>query len=258
MTTHSRLYWAASDSLVMIGRSLRHTVRSVDTLLLGAILPTMLMLMFVHIFGGAINTGTAYVTYVVPGVILLCAGYGSANTAVAVAADMANGIVDRFRSLPILSSAVLTGHVVASVARNLFATVLVLVVAFASGFRPTAGPLEWLAATGLLVLFMLAMSWVSVFLGMLAGSVESASAFTFVVLFLPYLSSGFVPTDTMPGFLRGFAEHQPITPMIEALRGLLTDVPVDDPVPAALAWFGGLLVFGYVAASVLFRRRRPR
>lgn len=256
--TTARLSWAVADSLTMIQRSLRHSVRNQDALLMAVALPVLLMLLFVDVFGGAIDTGTEYVNYVVPGIILLCTGYGAASTAVAVAQDMAEGVVDRFRSLPIHSSAVLTGHVVASLARNAFSTALVIGVAVLSGFRPTAGPLRWLGTVGVLVLFVLAMSWLSVALGLLARSVEGASGFTFFVLFLPYLSSAFVPTETMPAVLRVVADHQPITPIIETLRGLLLGAPIGSSGWLAAAWCGGLLVVSYTASSVLFRRRTAR
>lgn len=258
MTTAARLYWGISDSLVLIWRSLRHTTRNIDNLLLSVALPVMVLLLFVYVFGGAIDTRAAYVNYVVPGIILLCTGYGAAGTAVSVANDMATGVIDRFRALPILHSAVLTGHVVASLARNLLATTLVIGVALAAGFRPTAGVTQWLAAVGVLLLFILAMSWASVALGLLARGVEAASGFTFFVLFLPYLSSAFVPTDTMPEALRVIAANQPVTPVIETLRGLLLGGPIGGHGWLAVAWFGGLLIAGYAASAYLFRRRTLR
>ena len=254
----SAAYWAVADSLTMIRRSIRRTTRELDALLLSVLLPVMLMLLFVYVFGGAIETGTSYINYVVPGIILLCAGYGAANTAVAVANDMTNGIVDRFRSMPILSSAVLTGHVVASMARNLVSTALVLGVALALGFRPTAGPLEWLAAGAVLALFVLAVSWVATFAGLITRSVEAASGFSFFVLFLPYVSSAFVPTETMPAVLHAFAENQPITPVIETLRGLLTGTPIGDSGWLAVLWWAPILVVAFVASTAVFRRRTAR
>ena len=218
----------------------------------------MMTLLFVYVFGGAIDTGTQYVTYVVPGIILLCASFGSATTAVSVCNDMVSGIVDRFRSMPILSSAVLTGHGVASLLRNLAATVVVVGIGLLMGFRPTAGPLEWLGVIGLLSIFVLAISWVSAALGVLAKTPEAASGFTFAFLFLPYVSSAFVPTESMPGWLHAFAEHQPVTPIIEAVRGLLTGTPVGNSWWLALLWFGGITVVAYVVSSTLFRRRTAR
>jgi len=215
----------------------------------------VLMLMFVYVFGGAIDPSGDYANYVVPGIILLCTGYGAASTAVDVAQDMAEGVVDRFRSMPILSSAVLTGHVVASVARNALATALVIGVAFLTGFRPDAGALEWLAVAGVLLLWVLALSWVAVCFGLIARTVEGANGFTFLVLFLPYLSSAFVPVETMKAGLRAVAANQPVTPITETLRGLLLGTPIGSHGWQAVLWCGALLIGAYGAASVLFRRR---
>ena len=249
------IYWAVDNSLTMIGRSLRISVRNFEALLLAVLLPIFLMLLFVYVFGGAIDTGTQYVNYVVPGIIILCAGFGSSSTAVSVANDMQKGIVDRFRSLPILGSAMLTGHVVASVARNLVATALVIGVGLLLGWRPTARPIDWLAAAGVLALFMVAFSYLAASLGLLVRSVDAANGATFTVTFLPYLSSAFVPVATLPGWLRPFAEHQPITPMVETVRGLLMGTPIGNSAGLALAWFGGITVVAYLAASALFKRR---
>jgi ABC-2 type transport system permease protein len=251
----STLALAASDTGAMVGRSVRHTVRNLESLLLSVVLPVVLMLLFVYVFGGAIDPTGHYADYVVPGIILLCTGYGAASTAVDVARDLSEGIVDRFRSMPIVSSAVLTGHAVASVARNALATVLVIGVALLTGFRPDAGPLEWLAAAGLLLLFVLALTWLSVCAGLVARTVEGANAVTFLVLFLPYLSSAFVPVDTMKPALRAVAAHQPITPVTETLRGLLLGTPIGSYGGQAVAWCGGLLLAAYTLAIVLYRRR---
>jgi ABC-2 type transport system permease protein len=252
MTT---LTYAASDSAAMVGRSVKHTVRNLESLLMSVILPVVLMLLFVYVFGGAIDPSGDYANYVVPGIILLCTGYGAASTAVDVARDMTEGVVDRFRSMPILSSAVLTGHVVASVARNTLATVLVIGVAFLTGFRPDAGALEWLAVAGVLLLWVLALSWVAVCFGLIARTVEGANGFTFLVLFLPYLSSAFVPVETMRAGLRAVAANQPVTPIAETLRGLLLGTPIGSYGWQALAWCAGLLVAAFTAATILFRRR---
>jgi ABC-2 type transport system permease protein len=244
-----------SDSLTMVGRSLRLTIRTPDALLTSLMLPVMLMLLFVYLFGGAIQTGTEYVTYVVPGVLLLCAGFGASMTAVSVSHDMTGGIIDRFRSLDVGGAAILAGHVAASVARNLASTVLVFGVAFLIGFRPSAGPLDWLAAGGVLLAFMLAISWLSAAIGLLARSPEAAGGFTFFMAFVPYPSSAFVPIDTMPTWLHGFAEHQPVTPVIETLRGLLLGTPIGSSPWLALAWCGAILVASVALAGWLFRRR---
>ena len=252
MTT---LTYAATDSAAMVGRSVKHTVRNLESLLMSVILPVVLMLMFVYVFGGAIDPSGDYANYVLPGIVLLCTGYGAASTAVDVTRDMTEGVVDRFRSMPILSSAVLTGHVVASVARNALATVLVIGVAFLTGFRPDADMVEWLTVGGLLLLWVLALSWVAVCFGLIARTVEGANGFTFLVLFLPYLSSAFVPVETMKAGLRAVAANQPVTPITETLRGLLLGTPIGSHGWQAVLWCGALLIGAYAAASVLFRRR---
>lgn len=244
-----------TDSLTFIGRSLRHSVRSVDALLTALFLPVGIMLMFVYVFGGAIQTDGRYVDYVVPGIIVLCAGFGSAGTAIAVALDMTSGVIDRFRTLPISAGAVLTGHVTASVARNVVSTLLVVGVALISGFRPTTLPLNWLAAAGLLLLLMTAISWISAALGLLARNVEAANAVTFVAAFAPYVSSAFVPAESMPSGLRWIAEHQPVTPIVDTLRALMLDLPVGNAWIAAVAWCAAGIVLGRAAAAYLFARR---
>ena len=244
-----------SDTRVLARRNLMRIPRQPDLLIAYTIQPVMFTLLFVYVFGGAITTGTAYINYVVPGIVLLCVGFGAASTATAVAADMTSGMVDRLRSMPITGSAVLTGHVGASVARNALATAVVLAAAVAMGFRPDAGVVEWAAVLGLLLLYVLALSWLAAGLGAAASSVQSAGALSFFMLFLPYLSSAFVPTDTMPSWLQAVAEHQPITPVIETVRGRLTGGPVDSAGPLALLWSVGLLVASSVLAVWLFRRR---
>lgn len=244
-----------ANALTMTVRCVRLSARNPDALLTSLMLPVMLMLVFVYFFGGAIDTGTAYVTYVVPGVLVLCAGYGAAATAVGVSNDMTGGVIDRFRSLDVGGTSVLAGHVAASAVRNAVATAAVFGAAFAIGFRPDAGAAGWAAAAGVLAAYVLAFSWLSAAVGLLARSPEAASGFTFLVLFLPYPSSAFVPVETMPDWLHGFAEHQPVTPVIEALRGLLLDRPVGSAPWQALAWCGGILTVSVVASAALFRRR---
>jgi ABC-2 type transport system permease protein len=251
----SRPAGAMADWQTMATRCLRLTRRNLDALLTSLLLPIMLMLLFVYLFGGAINTGTRYVTYVVPGVLLLCAGFGAAITAVSVSQDMTGGIIDRFRSMDVGGAAVLAGHVTASVARNTASTVLVLGVAFLIGFRPSAGPQDWLGAAGVLLLFILAISWLSAAVGLLAKSPEAAGGFTFLVMFLPYPSSAFVPIDTMPTWIHGFADNQPATAVIETIRGLLLGTPVGTSPWLALVWCGGILVASVAISGVLFRRR---
>jgi ABC-2 type transport system permease protein len=244
-----------SDALTLTSRSVRLSLRTVDALLTSLFLPVVLMLVFVYLFGGAIRTGTAYVTYVVPGVILLCATFGSATTAVSVNTDMAGGIIDRLRAMDVSGPALLAGPVAASVLRNLASTALVLAVGLAIGFRPHATPLDWLAAAGVLLAFVLAMSWLAAAIGLLARSPEGANGATFVLMFVPYASSAFVPVATMPAWLQGFAGHQPVTPVIETLRGLLLGTPVGSQPWIALAWCAGILAVSVGLAGVLFRRR---
>ncbi|MET9604583.1 ABC transporter permease [Streptomyces sp. NPDC006512] len=245
----------APTASALAGRSLRISSRQPDVLITALMLPVMLMLIFVYFFGGAIDTGTAYVTYVVPGAMLLCAGFGAASTAVSVADDMKNGIIDRFRSLDVGGVPILAGHVTASVARNLLSTALVLAVALAIGFRPQAGPLAFLAAAGLLLAYITAISWLAATLGLLAKSPEAAGGFTFLMMFLPYPSSAFVPIDTMPGWLHGFADHQPLTPVIESLRALLLDQPAGNAPYLALTWCAGILTLAVTLSAALFNRR---
>jgi ABC-2 type transport system permease protein len=194
----------------------------------------------------------------VPGIIILAAGYGAARTAESVSMDMTVGLIDRFRTLPILSSSVLTGHVVTSVVRNLLSTGLVIGVALWIGFRPTAGPLGWLAALGILVLYILAISWPGVIVGLIASSTEGASAFSFFVLFLPYVSSAFVPTETMPKALHFIAENQPYTHVIETIRALTTGNQMGSHGWLALAWTGGITLVSYALAIYLFKRKSTR
>jgi ABC-2 type transport system permease protein len=245
-----------SDALTLSGRCLRLSRRNVEAVLTALMLPIMLMLLFVYLFGGAIETGTAqYVTYVVPGLLLLCAGYGASVTAVSVSHDMTGGIVDRFRSLDVGGAAVLFGHVTASLVRNGLSTVVVLLVGLAIGFRPDASLLDWVAAAGMLALFVCALSWFAAVIGLLAKTPEGAAGFTFFVMFLPYPSSAFVPIHTMPSWIQGFATHQPVTPVIETIRSLLLGTPAGSSPWEALAWCVGILGVSVLLASVLFRRR---
>ena len=245
-----------SDAITMSERSVRLSMRQVDALITSLLLPVMLMLLFVELFGGAIETGSGdYVTYVVPGVILLCAGFGSATTAVSVSQDMTGGIVDRLRAMDVGGAAVLSGHVAASVVRNVASTTLVIAVALALGFRPVGDPLAWLAVAGVLLAFVVAVSWLAATIGLLAGSPEAANGFTFFVMFLPYASSAFVPVATMPSWLQGFGAHQPVTPVTETLRGLLLGTPVGSEAWTALLWCAGIAAVSIVASAALFQRR---
>ena len=245
----------ANRALTMAGRSLRLSRRNPEALITSLMLPVMLMLLFVYLFGGAIATGGKYVTYVVPGVILLCAGFGSSLTAVSVSHDLTGSIIDRFRILKVGGPALLAGHVAASIARNIVSTLLVFGVAFLIGFRPHASATDWLAVAGLLLLFVLAISWFSAAIGLLAKTPEGANGFTFMIMFLPYASSAFVPVDTMPSWIQGFARHQPITPLIETLRGLMLGTPVESNGWIAVTWCAGILIVSIALSTILFQRR---
>jgi ABC-2 type transport system permease protein len=240
--------------MALTGRCVRISLRQLDALITALVLPVLLMLMFVGLFGGAIDVGTRYVQYVVPGVIVLCAGFGGATTAVSVAQDMRSGMVDRLRAMDVGGRAILAGHVAASVVRNLVTTAVVIGVALAIGFRPHAGVGEWAAAAGVLVAFMIAVSWLAAAIGLLARSPEAANGFSFLVSFLPYPSAAFVPVATMPAWIQGFAGAQPVTKIVESLRELLLGAP-GASTGAALAWCAGIAMASIVAAGVLFRVR---
>jgi len=241
------------------GRGLRLSLRNVDGLVTALALPIMLMLLFVYLFGGAIDTGGRYVDYVVSGVLIVCAGFGAATTAVTVSHDLSSGIIDRFRSIDVRGEVLVASHVAASVARNVVSTTLVLAVAVAIGFRPHASAAAWFAAIGILVLFVLALSWWSAAIGIVARSPEAASGFGFFVSFLPYPSSAFVPVSTMPSWMRGFATHQPVSAVVDSLRALLMGSHAPAGVHArpleAVAWSLAIIVGSMVLAGVLFRRR---
>jgi ABC-2 type transport system permease protein len=215
----------------------------------------IMMLMFVYLFGGAITTGTRYVDYVVPGVLLVCIGWGSGTTAITVAHDLAAGIIDRFRSMDVRGEALISGHVIASVARNLLSAALVVVVALAIGFRPHADVAHWLLAAAILALFVLALSWFAAAIGIVARTPEMAQGVSFLVSFLPYVSSAFVPIHTMPSGLRVVAENQPATAVVDTIRASLNGGAVGADAWHAIAWSVGIIVFSIGLSGVLFRRR---
>jgi len=252
---------ALSDTQVMITRCVRRSLRDPEAFFTALMLPVVLMLLFVYVFGGAIDTGHGgYADYVVPGLIVLCAGFGAGTTAVAVATDMSSGIVDRFRSMPIRGSAILSGHIVASLARNLLATALVIAVGLAVGWRPVAGPLAWAGALAMIVAFILAMSWLAACFGLVVGSPEAATGATFALMFVPYLSSAFVPASTMAAGLRPIAANQPFTPVIETMRGLWmghtsTGASVGHEALLAAAYCAAILAVAATTGSWLFRHR---
>jgi ABC-2 type transport system permease protein len=244
--------------MVFIRRSLLHTLRNAEALIIAIALPIMLMLLFTYVFGGAIDSSGHYVNYVVPGIILLCAGFGASSTAVDVATDMTNGIIDRFRTMPIPSINVITGHVVASMARNLLATGIVIIVGLLVGFQPNASILSWCAAVGVIGLFILTFSWLFAAIGLVSGSPTAASSYGFVLLFLPYLSSAFVPINTMPNWLQGIAENQPITPVIETIRALLMGGEVTSHIGFAVGWCLLILVVSICWSIWTFKRKAGR
>ena len=244
------------DTATLLGRSLRHISRSPDTIITTAIMPIAFMLLFVYVLGGAIETGTdSYVTYLLPGILLITIASGISYTAYRLFQDMQSGIVERFQSMPIARSSVLWAHVLTSLVANLVSLTVVVAVALAMGFRSGAGPVAWLAVVGILVLFTLALTWLAVIPGLEARTIDGASAFAYPLILLPFISSAFVPTDSMPGPVRAFAEHQPVTSIVNTIRDLLTQQPVGTAIWAALAWCAGILVVACVLASISYRRR---
>ncbi|MFC7489377.1 MULTISPECIES: ABC transporter permease [unclassified Knoellia] len=242
------------DTAVLLRRSLRHIARSPDTIITTLVMPIAMMLLFVYVLGGAIRTGTeSYVSYLLPGILVITIASGISYTAFRLFLDMQGGIVERFRSMPIARSSVLWAHVLTSLVANLLSLVVVLLVGLAMGFRSGAGPLAWLAVLGILVLLTLALTWVAVIPGLKAKTIDGASAFAYPLIFLPFISSAFVPTDSMPGPVRAFAEHQPITTIVDVLRRLFTEQPVGSDVWTALAWCVGILVVAYVVAVRTYR-----
>jgi ABC-2 type transport system permease protein len=251
---------SARDSATMTRRSLRHVLRYPVTLVVAVAVPVLLLLLFTGVFGGALKAGLgagshgAYIDYVMPGIILITAAYGSSVTAMAVNRDSSEGIIARFRTMAISPASVLNGHVASALVRTLTSTALVIGVAVALGFRPTADAGRWLAAAGVIVLVVLALTWLAVAVGLAARTAEGTSGFTLLVQLLPFISSAFVPAGQMSGSVRWFAANEPFTPVIDTLRGLLTGTPDGGSTLAAVAWCAGLALAGYLWARVLFRR----
>ena len=246
-----------SDVTALLGRSLRHVSRSPDTIITTAITPIAMMLLFVYVFGGAIQAGGAgsYVDYLLPGILLITIASGISYTAYRLFLDMKSGIFERFQSMPIVRSSVLWAHVLTSLVANFVSLVIVVGVALIMGFRSGADVLGWLAVAGILLLFTLALTWLAVIPGLTASSVEGASAFSYPLIFLPFISSAFVPTDSMPGPVRAFAEHQPVTSIVDAIRSLFADQPLGSDLWVALAWCVGLLVVAYGLAMSIYHRK---
>jgi ABC-2 type transport system permease protein len=251
MSTHF-----VADTATLTGRSMRHIFRSSDTIITTAIMPIALMLMFVYVFGGAIDTGpVAYIDYMLPGILLITIASSISYTAFRLFMDMQSGIFERFQSMPITRSAVLWAHVLTSLVASLISVGVVVLVALLMGFRSGAGVLTWLAVLGILSLFTMALTWLAVIAGLSAKTVDGAGAFSYPLIFLPFISSAFVPTATMPGPVRAFAENQPVTPLVNTIRDLFAQQPVSSSIWVALAWCLGILVVAYALAVAAYRRK---
>ncbi|MBK5253367.1 MAG: ABC transporter permease [Peptostreptococcaceae bacterium] len=245
-----------SDMGVMLGRSMHHVFRSMDTIITVTVTPIAMMLLFVYVLGGAIQTGTDnYVNYLLPGILLMAIASGISYTAYRLFMDMQSGIFERFNSMPIARSAALWGHVLTSLVSNTISVVVIILVAFIMGFRSSAGVLSWLAVAGILALFTLALTWIAVIAGLSAKSVDGVGAFSYPIIFLPFISSAFVPTDSMPLGVRAFAENQPVTSIVDSIRALLSGQPVGNDIWVALAWCVGIMVVAYFFAMRAYKRR---
>lgn len=245
-----------SETTVLLGRSLRHILRSPDTIITTALTPIAMMLLFVYVFGGAIRSGTDnYVNYLLPGIMLMAIASGIAYTALRLFLDLSGGLFQRFQSMPIARSSLLWAHVLTSLVANAISLVIIVAVALLMGFRTSAGPLAWLAVAGILALFTLALTWIAVVAGLSAKSFDGATGFSYPLIFLPFISSAFVPTETMPGPVRVFAENQPVTSIVNAIRDLFAGQPVGADLWIALAWCVGILAVAYLFAMATYRRK---
>ncbi|MGA9748247.1 MAG: ABC transporter permease [Nocardioides sp.] len=244
------------DTAALLGRSLRHITRSMDTIITTTIMPIAFLLLFVYVFGGAIDTGAEqYVNYLLPGILLITIASGIAYTAFRLFLDMQGGIVERFQSMPIARSSVVWAHVLTSMVANWISLVVVVLVALLMGFRTGAGVTGWLAVAGILTLVTLTLTWIAVIPGLVAKTSDGASAFSYPLIFLPFVSSAFVPTDSMPGPVRAFAEHQPVTSIVDTIRSLFAQQPVSSDIWVALGWCVGALVVAYAVAMATYRRK---
>jgi ABC-2 type transport system permease protein len=244
------------DTALLTGRSLRHITRSPDTIMTTTIMPIAFMLLFVYVFGGAINAGSdSYVNYLLPGILIITIASSIAYTAFRLFMDMQSGILERFQSMPIARSSVLWAHVLTSLVATTISIAVVVLVALLMGFRSGAGVLSWLAVAGILILFTMALTWLSVIAGLSAKTVDGASAFSYPLIMLPFISSAFVLTATMPGPVRVFAENQPVTPIVNAIRDLYSQQPVSADIWIALAWCVGILIVAYAFAMAAYRRK---
>ncbi len=252
MTSH-----VLSDTRVLTGRSLRHILRSPDTIITTAITPIALLMLFVWVFGGAIDTGGAgsYIDYMLPGILLITIASGISYTAYRLFLDMQGGIFERFQSMPIARSSVLWAHVLTSAVANILSVAIVIGVAFAMGFRTGASFGAWLGVVGILLLFTLALTWLAVIAGLSAKTVDGASAFSYPLIFLPFISSAFVPTASMPGPVAWFAEHQPVTSIVNTIRALFAGEPVGGDIWVAMAWLVGILIVAYGFAVAVYSKK---
>lgn len=252
----SALNYAFTDVRTQTGRVLKHTARNPSTLIMTILLPLIVLLLFNYGFGGALNThGVKYINYVVPGIILMGAGYSASATATAVNSDMSEGIIDRFRTMAIHRSSVLSGHVIGSTLRTFTGIALVVVIALPIGFRPTSNPLRWLAVIGMILLMLYAVAWLSAGIGLGAPNASGAASMASLLSMLPFLSGAFVPTSTMPGWLQAFTSNQPMTHVEDTLRGLMMDTPVGDHAWISLVWLVGIALVGYLWSRSLFNKK---
>ena len=243
------------DTNILFGRSMRHILRSPDTIITVTIMPIMFMVLFVYVFGGAIHAGTGnYVNYLLPGILLIAIASGIAYTALRLFTDRQQGLFARFHSMPVARSSVLWAHVLTSLVSNAISVVVIILIALLMGFRSGAGVLAWLAVAGILVLFTLALTWLAVIPGLTAKSVDGASAFSYPLVFLPFISSAFVPTATMPTVVRVFAENQPVTSLVDTVRSLLDAKPIGNEIWVALAWCIGITIVAYFFAMRAYKR----
>ncbi len=246
---------AVKQTSVLLGRSMRHILRSPDTIITVTITPIVMMLLFVYVFGGAIKTGTEnYVNYLLPGILLIAIASGVSYTAFRIFTDMQKGILSRFNSMPINRSSILWGHVLTSIVSNVVSVVVILLVALLMGFRSSANIMEWLAVAGILLLFTFALTWLAVIPGLKAKTIDGASGFSYPLIFLPFISSAFVPTNTMPTVVRVFAENQPVTSIVDAIRSLLNSGSVGSELYVALLWCVAIALVAYFFAVRTYRR----
>ncbi|UOQ84690.1 ABC transporter permease [Gracilibacillus salinarum] len=241
---------------VLLGRLMRNIMRSPDTIITVAVTPIMMMLLFVYVFGGAIETGTAnYVNYLLPGILLITIASGVAYTSLRLFNDVKSGLMTRFTTMPIKRSSILWAHVWTSLISNALTIAIVILVALLMGFRSNAGVFDWLSVIGILGLFTLALTWLAVIPGLTARSMEGATAYSYPLIFLPFISSAFVPTETMPAIVRAFAENQPVTSIVNSIRALLYDGVVDSSIWIALGWCLAIMVMAYFVTGKVFKRQ---